>query len=342
MRCRPTVYALRLVLSCFLITSVAIASQTAPSFTAQITHAGNILRVRPGSETTFQSPDRFAVDSQGNVVVLDRGLNKVTKLSPAAKVLWSANGTPLNPKRFDLLEDVVVDDRDQVWVLNGGNNTLCVFAADGRFLRTIPLQRYPRRFVINRLGEIVANPAVGPHLFDVYSADGKYLRSFGKREKYANDTTESELNTGNLVAGPRGEVYISLVYPPVIRSYDARGNLQWEALIPFTPPLKKPNITTRAESNGQISAVFDYQVASLDLSLDGKGRLLCLAAGVPATLVKMGTSRMDVFSPTGQHLGSVKLPVAAMRMAAHWRGLFLLRANSEDISLDRYSLGSAG
>jgi len=341
MRCRPRAYALRLVLTSLLITSVALASQTAPSFNAQITHAGNILRARPG-EATFQSPDRFAVDSQGNVVVLDRGLNKVTKLSPAAKVLWNAGGTPLVPKRFDLLEDVVIDTQDQVWVLNGGNNSLCIFAADGHFLRTIPLQRYPRRFVINSLGEIIANPAVGPHLFDVYSADGKYLRSFGKREKYANDTTESELNTGNLVAGPQGEVYISLVYPPVIRSYDSRGNLRWEVPIPFTPPLKKPDIKTQAESNGQISAVFDYQVASLDLSLDGQGRLLCLAAGLPATQVKIGTSRMDVFSPKGQHLGSVKLPVAAMRMATHWRDLFLLRASSQDISLDRYSLGSAG
>lgn len=316
------------------------AAQQGRIVSAKIDPIATVFEGVAGETLPFEAPQSFAIDSQGNVVLIDAQGNRLYKLDPKGKVLWNVAGTP--GKRFGILGDLFVDAKNQIWVLDGRNDAVVLFSADGKFVRSVPVQRHPRRFVINSAGEIVVNVGRGPKLFDVYSASGKLLRSFGERKKYPNETSDFELNTGSMAAGPRGELYIALNYPPVVQAYSAAGKLLWEAKVPFDPPLPKPKIEVQAVGDGRIAASFEYQVASLDLAVDRAGRVLCLVGGMPRVLVRQGSSRIETFGPDGRGTGSVTLPVSAAGMAVHPQGLFLLEIDKNRvIALTRFALKMA-
>jgi hypothetical protein len=336
---------LRLASLACLIFLVAFGSpsQADKPLAVRISPVDSVFKRAVGHNSAFEGPDRFSLDSKGNLIVLDPKLSTVFKLDPKGKALWSARSAAPYIKRFDLLADIAVDSSDQVWVLDAGTKMICLFSPAGEVVRTFAVERQPRRFAVLRSGELVVNVGLGSSLFDVYSQDGKRLRSFGERERYASDTSDFELNTGNMAAGPHGEVYIALASPPVIRAYAAgTGKLLWQTDIPFFPPLKAPNIKTTSLGNGQIAASFEYQIASLDLAVDRQGRLLCLVGGMQRGLARQGSTRMDLFSPRGLRLGSVTLPVAAARLGSHQQLLYLLATSNTDVALRRFSFDLAG
>jgi PQQ-like domain len=344
MRCRlPSAFVFVPLACLILLVALDSPSRADKALTAKISPLDAVFKRVAGRNFAFEAPDRFALDSKGNLIVLDPKLSTVFKLDPKGKVLWSARSAAPYVKRFDLLVDVGVDASDQVWVLDAGNKLLCLFTPAGQVVRTIAVDRPPRRFTVLSSGELVVNVGLSRTLFDVYSQEGKLLRSFGERERYASDTSDFELNTGNMAAGPHGEVYISLASPPVIRAYAAdTGKLLWQADIPFFPPLKAPDIKTTSLGNGQIAATFEYQVASLDLAVDRQGRLLCLVGGMQRGLTRQGSNRLDLFSPHGQRLGSVTLPIAAARLGSHRQTLYLLATRNADVALQRFSFDLAG
>lgn len=339
----PTKSKLLLALLVLFVTaSSAVAVAAVKRWEANAIPVETIFEGNEKAGLPFEEPGRFMVDSKGNVALLDKKLSTVFKLDKNGKVLWRTNGTPSSPKRFKGLEDIYIDRKDQVWVLDLLSNAICIFSPEGKFLQSFKVERYPRSFVVTSTGEVVTNPGVGRHLLDVYSPAGVYLRSFGARFPYPDDTSDFEFNSGQMAAGPRGEIYFSFSYAPVIRAYSGRDQLLWEAKIPFDKPLAKPGIAMQQLPDGRIATTTQSQVASLDLGVDKAGRVLCLTAGTGAKAAfTQGSKRIDAFTPDGKHLGAVTLPVSASRMALHPSGLFLL-GNQDVKSLTRFTLQTTG
>lgn len=333
--------ALLVLLTLITIPTSAVAIAAVKKWNARAVAVETIFQGNQNTGLPFKDPGRFMVDSKGNTVILDKKLDSVFKLDRKGKLLWKIAGTPSTPKRFQGLQYLYIDSKDQVWILDFLSDTLCSFAPNGKFLRSFKVARYPRSFVVASTGEIITNPGTGSHLLDVYSPTGKYLRSFGRRFPYPNDTADFEFNSGNMAAGSKGEIYFSFNYPPVIRAYSSGGQVLWEARIPFDWPIARPQVST-VQLPGGLTAAIQYQVASLDLSIGDTGQLLCLTAGTPEKIAfQRGTQRIDVFSRDGRHLGAVTLPVSASRMAFHPSGLFLLE-NHEVKTLTRFAFQPTG
>jgi hypothetical protein len=328
------------LLMSFVVASSAIAAAAVKQWEASAIPVDTIFEGDEKAGLPFEEPGRFMIDSKGNVLILDKKLGSVFKLDKKGKLVWRVQGTP---KRFKGLQDIYVDGKDQVWVLDFLSDAICTFSSDGKFLQSFKVARYPRKLAVTSTGEVVTNPGTGRHLLDVYSPTGTYLRSFGARFPYPNDTSSDfELNSGQMAAGRNGEIYFSFSYPPVIRSYGGKGQLLWETKIPFDKPISKPQMTVRQIGDGRIGSSFQYHVATLDLSLDRAGRILCLTAGTPVAIAfTKGSQRLDAFSPDGRHLGAVTLPVSASRMAMHPSGLFLLE-NQKVKVLTRFAFQTTG
>jgi hypothetical protein len=322
------------------LAATAVAAWAAKAWDASVVPVETVFEAGPDASLPFADPSRFMVDSKGNVLLLDAKASTLFKLDRKGKLLWSVRGAP--EKRFRSLVDLAIDGRDQVWALDLAGNSASLFSPAGKFLRSVALARFPRRFVLNKVGEMVVNPGTGPHLFDVYSPAGKYLRSFGERIKYADETSEFAFNTGSMAAGPGGEIYISFTYPPLVRAYGSAGKLLWQSEIPLGQQLVKPKVDIKQSAGSQLAATFDHQIGSLDLSVDAQGRILSLTSGNSLSIaMKDGSSRLDAFSRDGRYIGAVKLPVSAAQMAAHPSGLFLLEVGPIR-SLTRFSLQTAG
>lgn len=284
----------------------------------------------------FSFPETFAVDRAGNIYVADSDRATIFKFDARGKLLWKLAGAPPGENRFRGIADLTVDAQDRVWILEGFRSVVHAFTPSGRYLRSIHLRHIVRRIAVNRRGEIIANSS-GPHLFDVYSPGGRYLRSFGRRREYARREADYELNTGHLAVGPNDEVYFSFFYPPRIRTYQGDGLLQWETAISFDRALPEPRIS-QTRQGGNIAISFNYYLASLDLDVDEAGRIYCLVAGRPRVIaLTQGSDRVDIFSPGGERLGSLRLPARFHRLAVRQDYLYLL-ANRKPIRLERFSL----
>lgn len=297
---------------------------------------GTVLE--PGSQQApkLEQIERFAVDTRGNVVLCDKKLNRVFKLSPQGKTLWRADGAGAG-QRFGFLRDVAVDAQDRVWVVDLAKKSLVLFSPQGRFVRSVAVAQYPQRLVVNRSQELIVNPGRDSHLFDVYSPEGKYLRSFGRKLPYPSKAADFMFNTGGVAVDPRGDVYISFLYPPLVRAYGGNGKLLWESKIPFARALPQPDIQIQNAAGSPLSAAVQFHAASLDLTRDEAGRLFTLSAGVPwGNAAQSGSQRVDVFSNQGRHLGQLQLPAAATRMAYSAQTLFLLEPSN---SLHRFMVG---
>lgn len=101
--------------------------------------------ITPQTIGTTQGPGSATFDAQGNMYVIDLGLNKVLKVSPSGKVLtsWGANGT--GPGQFEMPEAIAADSQGNVYVGDWDNSSARIekFTSGGSFLGTLPIQVKP-------------------------------------------------------------------------------------------------------------------------------------------------------------------------------------------------------
>lgn len=85
----------------------------------------------------FNTPSGLARMSNGNIVVADRGNNRVQVLSDEGEFLdeFGERGDGDGELQFPI--DVSVDSADNIYVCDSGNHRVCVFSASGDFLRHI-------------------------------------------------------------------------------------------------------------------------------------------------------------------------------------------------------------
>ncbi|RMG54698.1 MAG: hypothetical protein D6723_04530 [Acidobacteria bacterium] len=323
------------IFSASLLAALSVNGATVKGAAPQLRLTTSRIILGAGSHP-FSFPETFAVDRAGDIYVADSDLATVFKFDARGDFLWKLTGTPPGERRFRGIADLTVDDQDRVWVLEGLRSVVHAFTSSGRYLRSVHLRHIVRRIAVNRRGEIIANSS-GPHLFDVYSPGGRYLRSFGRRLVYASRAADYELNTGHLAVGPNDEVYFSFFYPPRIRAYQSDGILRWETAISFDRAFPEPRIS-QMKQDGNVAISFNYYLASLDLDVDEAGRIYCLVAGQPKIVaLTQGSDRVDIFSPGGERLGSLRLPARFHRLAVRQGHMYLL-ANRKPMRLERFSL----
>ena len=88
--------------------------------------------------------------------------------------------------------DLSVSSRGELWILSARNskvtklNRQCVAQVE------ISIPRFPLKIATNFFGELIVLNATGPSLFSVFSAEGKLIRSFGERFKYADEVIKKK------------------------------------------------------------------------------------------------------------------------------------------------------
>lgn len=316
----------RILTLTFLALQAPAAAESGAAVAVKVAKQRVVVEASPQSRLPIDQPETFAIDSAGNVIFVAR--LRIVKLSAAGELLWTITKPPQG--RFRVLADVAVDAQNRVWASEVVTQTLYVLSPQGEHLRSVSLPYFARKLVINRFGEIVTNPGRS-NLVDVYSEAGELLRSFGEKASYGNDTTDMVLNTGHLATGPRGELYVSLYHPPALRAYSRQGTLLWEAPIPVDwPQTAEPEITIAKTDEEEIAVSFNYQHSSLGLGLATGGEILCLASGAPhGTALAEGSRQLAIFSPQGDYLSTISLPITAHQMKAHEQGLYLLETHPQ-------------
>lgn len=322
----------RLLFTSLSAACLALLIPTALHLRAQETRLSPIVEVL-GADAPYSFPEKIVVGPRGNPYVLDTRLSNVFLLDMQANRVLPV----CRPGSLGLLSDMSVDSQGNIWVLDARSPTVTSLDRQCTPRRQFTARGIPLRIAANSFGEVLVLTGEGESLFDLYSADGRLLRSFGRRFDYGNPTANAELSDGHIIPDKLGGFYFSFNYPPLVQHYRRTGELVSEFKPEPGVAIEAPNVTARKQ--GRVVAVdAKYQIAVLDMAVDGRGRLYLLMSGQNKfQALTQGTTNMVVTTDTGRTLKRTSLESNFQRIAAGRGNLFLLR-NRESLKLDAYPM----
>lgn len=278
-------------------------------------------------------PDKVIVGRSGKAYLLDTELSTIFVTAKSGGDLFK----PCELRAFASPSDMSVDRDEGIWLLDSFKSRIVWVTQQCRIEKSFPCRNTPQKLQVNTFGEIVVLTAEGENLFDVYSAGGKLLRSFGRRLRYGNPITDGELSDGRLCADRWGGIYFSFNYPPLIRHYGRDGHLISEFQPETNISIRPPEVSSRIQGN-QLAVSAQYQILVLDMAVDQKGRLYLLISGQNKVVaLTRGSRNLRVTTSTGRILDNISLDDSFHRLAVQENVLYLLRSRKGP-RLVRYAL----
>lgn len=156
------------------------------------TPEGELLEEDAIGGESGQEPGQFGFvtdaveDSQGNFYVAEYGDNdRVQKFSPAGEFLLQWGGHGDEPGQFRRPQNLAIDERDRVWVVDACNHRVQIFDGEGELLEMwgesgdAPGQLYyPYDLVLDGQGHVYICE-YGNHRVQKFTLDGKSLGVWG-------------------------------------------------------------------------------------------------------------------------------------------------------------------
>jgi hypothetical protein len=231
--------------------------------------------------------------------------------------------------------DIAIGAKGEIWVLSQRDSKVRRLSPECAVESEFKVSLLARKIATNSFGELIVLNTTGRALFDLFSADGKLLRSFGKRIDYRDEVTTTELNNGNIAADSAGGFFFSFNYPPLVRHYSRNGRLLSEFKPESDVPIAPPDIVVGGSGNA-VSVRAKYQILVLDIAADKQDRLYLLISGKnKAPAIQQGTAKLRVVTKTGRTLKNIILDHSFHRLTAGNKSLYLLR-NRPPLRVDEY------
>lgn len=158
------------------------------------TPSGELLPQKTIGGVEGQEPGQFGwvtdcvQDSQGNYYISEYGeLDRVQKFSPSGEYLWGWGSQGDGPLQFKRPQNLAIDERDHLWVVDACNHRISVYdvSGDGPELlqqwgepgSAAGQLRYPYDIVLD--GDHVYLCEFGNHRVQKFTRDGKYVGHWG-------------------------------------------------------------------------------------------------------------------------------------------------------------------
>lgn len=286
-----------------------------------------------GSDAPYSFPERAVVGPSGNIYVLDTRLSNIFFLDFRQSRVTALCG----PGALGPVSDMTVDSKENIWVLDGRSPRITKLDRQCAVQTQFISHRLPLRIGANSFGEVIVLTGEGESLFDIFSADGKLLRSFGKRIEYNSAGATAELSDGHIVPDKSGGFYFSFNYPPLIQHYGRTGRLLQEFRPESNINIGPAHVSARRQGSA-IAVTSQYQILVLDMAVDRRGKLYLLMSGKNKfQALNEGSSTLAVVANAGHTLKTVSLQSNFHRLMVGDNNLYLLR-NREPLMLDAYPI----
>ena len=284
-----------------------------------------------GASAPFTYPQEVIVGPDRNLYFLDPVLSSIFIHDLKTGKVRRLCG----PESLASPSGIAVGARGQLWVLSQRESKVRRLSPRCAVQAEFKVSLIARKIATNAFGELIVLNTTGRSLFDLFSADGKLLRSFGEFTDYGEEITTQELNNGKIAPDSSGGFFFSFNYPPLVRHYSRTGRLLSEFKPESDVPIAPPNIIVGG-SGGSVSVTAKYQLLVLDIAADNQDRLYLLISGKNvAPALQQGTPKLRVLTKTGRTLKNLTLDHSFHRLAAGNKSLYLLR-NREPFRVDEY------
>jgi sugar lactone lactonase YvrE len=191
----------------------------------------------------FYMPAGMALDSRGNLYILDTGNHRVQKFSPEGRYLASFGRQGQGPGDFSYPDSIDIDGEDMVWVSDPNNQRIQVLTPEG-------VERKTLSFVKERVGKIrrtksgflmaggggvfFGGPEMDeekalPKLFKKLDLNGQVAGEYAEPFDFEHPLVNQMGNQVTLAVDGNDYVYLAYLYQNRIDKYSPEGKLLWRA-----------------------------------------------------------------------------------------------------------------
>lgn len=192
----------------------------------------------------FYMPAGIALDSQGNLYILDTGNHRVQKFGPDGRYLASFGRQGQGPGDFSYPDSIDIDGEDMVWVSDPNNQRIQILTPEGAERKTIG-------FVKERVGKVrrtksglvmaggggvfFGGPGLEekeqppPKLFKKLDLDGKVSGEYGEPFDFEHPLLNQMGNQVAFAVDENDCVYLAYLYQNRLEKYSSEGKLLWRA-----------------------------------------------------------------------------------------------------------------
>jgi len=191
------------------------------------------LSVKPvltlGQNGQLSHPAAVAVNSKGEIVVVDRGNNRVQIYSKDGKILRKFGSAGKGKGQFSDPYGLDLDGNDNIYVADFSNNRVQIFSPTGIHMNTIgdgPARQDDGQFLrpievcVNRRNGEILVADYDNHRVQIFNSNGQFLRKFGSSGNLAGQL----MNPKGLGVNSKGEIVVGEFGNNRLQIFDSNGN----------------------------------------------------------------------------------------------------------------------
>jgi sugar lactone lactonase YvrE len=238
----------------------------------------------------FYMPAGLAVDSRGNLYILDTGNHRVQKFGPDGKYLATFGRQGQGPGDFAYPDSIDIDGEDMVWVSDPNNQRIQVLTTEGGVNKTVG-------FVKERVGKIrrtksglvmaggggvfFAGPGLEekeqelPKLFKKLDLNGKASGEYGEPFDFKHPLVNQTGNQVTFAVDENDFVYLAYLYQNRIDKYSPEGKLLWRAdrKLDYSTDAPKDKGKREAKGGGLTIQMPRMNQCAEGIAIDASGRI---------------------------------------------------------------------
>ena len=175
------------------------------------------------SQYMFHNPNAVAVDSQGNIYVLDAGNFRIQKFDENGKYLLSIGRKGQGPGEFLECFDFDLDSQENIILFDFLNKRVSQFSSDGKYIDSIKI-RFPARLgTVSSDDSIYLYERYNGKLIHKYDSNGEYCISFMDEIKFEPKRIEPHINGLGQISAFEDKIYLAMINPYAIHVFDQNG-----------------------------------------------------------------------------------------------------------------------
>jgi len=311
----------------------------------------------------FSSPLDMAVDTAGNILILDSGNQRIQVFGPDGAFLRTIGRRGQGPGEFSSLNSVAVDGQGNFHVLDSAQRRIRVFSPRGEVLETMPLTKLRiDRMRLLGTGSIVAQVSqifgiggvsreeTSARLVKLLGPDLEVIGEFGEPFDYGEEITSRIGNSWSFAVDGEDHICLCFVYQNRVEKYTPEGRLLWRADRELNYPTKLIE-KGRQEVTANTTRFFapKFNRVTVGIACDDKSRawvvtcdrqireeeiVTTVTSGSPSGMTRKTVGdtdlrttdmyKLEVFGPDGVLLGAIPLSHFVDGIWIHKDRLFLL------------------
>jgi sugar lactone lactonase YvrE len=275
---------------------------------------------------SFNQPGDVAMDTRGNIYILDSANARIQKFGADGKFLASIGRKGQGPGEYMMPDSIDFDAAGRLIVYDPFQLRIQAFTGDGKETKITTLQgmrvtnlrcwtagTYLTKGSLftmpQRKGEEAKQPKLT--LFKAYGPDGKLAREFGTLVDLGDSMTSSMGNGIAYAVDSQGGVSAVYIFQNRLDQYSADGELLWRADRPMNFPTEVKKKAKMETSEGKVISMTapEMNTCAVAVAVDRKGRIWVVTDSRQLKKEEQIQQMMTSWSGPGGGISSIKSEV---------------------------------